>query len=531
MLLTDKTHRVKKVVFQLATSSFNAARKVEEEATRLCSEELERILEEVLDTYDREDRVIRIESIELELGRLSTHGFREELRDALYKGLKEFFEENLIGELSGYSEDYPPTHSLPAEMDENIRLNSTALHLVEQLEEFLFTGTLPWNAEERVFRDMDTLITGLMEEHPERLERLIKRALSEEYALKRLVFNLKEESLKKILSLCSGISAHELEELIDAVDRVYETLKKHGLGEERESFIYTALLKKTALYRRQDREGLLIPWLEDSLKERLKGFTREELAEFTREYRALTTGKPENRACKYIEEYIENVKKQMPEGETSLDRVHGIPFTAEKLDGKEAHPVSPDREYPADEEVSLEEASLSEYMDAEKEQWFVSNSGLVLLWPYLERYFERLGLVEDKRFRSEECRVQAVAELEYLVRGDSDYMEYHLVLCKVLCGMKLTTPVEPGYRREPRDSKEADSLLRHAIENWKKIGKTSVDGFRRAFLVREGKLTRAGAGWNLLVERKAYDVLLDYLPYPLGVVKLPWMKEALYTEW
>lgn len=214
-----------------------------------------------------------------------------------------------------------------------------------------------------------------------------------------------------------------------------------------------------------------------------------------------------------------------------MDRVHGIPFTAEKLDGKEAHPVSPDREYPADEEVSLEEASLSEYMDAEKEQWFVSNSGLVLLWPYLERYFERLGLVEDKRFRSEECRVQAVAELEYLVRGDSDYMEYHLVLCKVLCGMKLTTPVEPGYRREPRDSKEADSLLRHAIENWKKIGKTSVDGFRRAFLVREGKLTRAGAGWNLLVERKAYDVLLDYLPYPLGVVKLPWMKEALYTEW
>ncbi len=518
MLLTDKTHRVQKVVFQLATSSFNAAKQVEEEATLLCSEELERILEEVFDTYDRGDRVIRIECIELNPGRLNIHGFREELREALYKGLKEFFEENLT-ELSGYSEDYPLTYGLPAEMDENIRLHSSALHLVEQLEEFLSTGTLPWNADERVFRDMDTLITGLMEEYPERVERLIKRALSTEGTLKRLVFNLKEESLKKILSLYSGVSPHELEEIIDAIDRVYETFKKHRLKEERESFVYTALLKKPALYRRQDKEGLLMLWLEDSLKERLKGFTEEELAEFTREYKALAIRKPENKVYKYMEEYIENIKKQMPESETSLDTAHGIPLTAEEFDRKEPHPASPD------------EASFSEHIDAEKEQWFVSNSGLVLLWPYLEKYFERLGLVKDEKFRSEECRVQAVAELEYLVRGDSDYMEYHLVLCKVLCGVKLTTPVEPGYRREPMDGKEADSLLRHAIENWKKIGKTSVDGFRRAFLMREGKLTRAGAGWNLLVERKAYDVLLDYLPYPPGVVKLPWMKEALYTEW
>jgi hypothetical protein len=35
----------------------------------------------------------------------------------------------------------------------------------------------------------------------------------------------------------------------------------------------------------------------------------------------------------------------------------------------------------------------------------------------------------------------------------------------------------------------------------------------------------------LQVEQKAVDVLLNTLPWGIGVIKLPWMKEILHTEW
>jgi hypothetical protein len=36
---------------------------------------------------------------------------------------------------------------------------------------------------------------------------------------------------------------------------------------------------------------------------------------------------------------------------------------------------------------------------------------------------------------------------------------------------------------------------------------------------------------RLQVEGKALDILLDYLPWTLSIVKLPWMKKLLHIEW
>jgi hypothetical protein len=33
------------------------------------------------------------------------------------------------------------------------------------------------------------------------------------------------------------------------------------------------------------------------------------------------------------------------------------------------------------------------------------------------------------------------------------------------------------------------------------------------------------------VEKKGYDILLDYLPWGLGLVKLPWMNKPIYVLW
>jgi len=74
-------------------------------------------------------------------------------------------------------------------------------------------------------------------------------------------------------------------------------------------------------------------------------------------------------------------------------------------------------------------------------------------------------------------------------------------------------------------------LLENVIRTWEKIGNTSIDGLRQGFLRRDGKLSERGGRLYLQMEISGIDVLLDYLPWNLSIVKLPWMKEILFVEW
>ena len=43
---------------------------------------------------------------------------------------------------------------------------------------------------------------------------------------------------------------------------------------------------------------------------------------------------------------------------------------------------------------------------------------------------------------------------------------------------------------------------------------------------------RASDGeWLLPMERKAIDILLDQLPWGIGMIPLPWMPQMLHVEW
>ncbi len=82
-----------------------------------------------------------------------------------------------------------------------------------------------------------------------------------------------------------------------------------------------------------------------------------------------------------------------------------------------------------------------------------------------------------------------------------------------------------------KEIKESNQLLKAAIQHWKALGDVSPDSLREGFLRRSGKLVRYTDQWKLIVEQKAIDVLLDSLPWGIGMVKLPWMEEMLSVEW
>lgn len=161
----------------------------------------------------------------------------------------------------------------------------------------------------------------------------------------------------------------------------------------------------------------------------------------------------------------------------------------------------------------------------------ITNAGLVILQGFISLLFPRLGLVENNQFVTPDAQRRAVHFLQFLVTGCTETAEEHLLLNKLLCGLALHDPVEIGIEISAAEVDICHSLLNSVIGYWEAIGSSSVDGCRGDWLVRDGSLADAKDHWDLVVDRRAYDLLLAKAPFSYSVIKLPWMEKAIYVTW
>jgi hypothetical protein len=160
----------------------------------------------------------------------------------------------------------------------------------------------------------------------------------------------------------------------------------------------------------------------------------------------------------------------------------------------------------------------------------VEDAGLVLLWPFLDRYFTGVGLLEKGAFVDRAAAERGTLLLRYLAAGNASASEPVLALHKFLCGVPAEIPVPRSIEPSETESKLALELLGMVTERWHPLRSTSVDGFREAFLRREGRLVKHDDVWRLTVAAKPYDMLLDVLPWTISTVRLAWI-EPLHVSW
>jgi len=161
----------------------------------------------------------------------------------------------------------------------------------------------------------------------------------------------------------------------------------------------------------------------------------------------------------------------------------------------------------------------------------VQNAGLVLLWPFLQRFFENLELLNHKEFNDAFSKNKAACLLQYIVDEDEGALfEGVLPLNKVLCGIALSDVVVLDPLRE-EEKTIIEGLLEAVIQrgpHWKNL---SIAGFRASYLQREGLLRSREGHWLLQVKKETYDITLEKLPWGFNTVKLPWMNEIILVEW
>ena len=173
----------------------------------------------------------------------------------------------------------------------------------------------------------------------------------------------------------------------------------------------------------------------------------------------------------------------------------------------------------------------SEVLD-DGDQILVDHAGLVIMHPFLSRFFEGLGLVADAASGALVDPGRAVGLLDRLATGQDRVAEHTTTLAKLLCGVESDEPIDGDLRFTAAERDESEALLRAVIGHWDALGSTTPAALRAEFLTRPGLLSIDDAGdWVLRVEQRTIDILLGQLPWNISMVQTPWMQQLLTVEW
>lgn len=178
-----------------------------------------------------------------------------------------------------------------------------------------------------------------------------------------------------------------------------------------------------------------------------------------------------------------------------------------------------------------ERTNVLELAFGDGDSLYIENSGLVILWIFLERFFCCLNLLKDKNFKDAATRHRAAGLLQYMATEDTSPPEYQMTLNKLICGIDPEEMLEFGSPVTEMEAEECTNVISAVIENAPILRNMSHNGFRGSFLLRKGMLSAGEASWILRVKRETFDIVLDRFPWSFSWIKLPWMEIPLGVEW
>lgn len=161
----------------------------------------------------------------------------------------------------------------------------------------------------------------------------------------------------------------------------------------------------------------------------------------------------------------------------------------------------------------------------------VYNAGLIISWPFFTQFFEQLELMNNGEFIEVSSRNRAIYLLQYLAYNHIEFPEYELVLNKILVGIPMQDHVKPIEQLTLEETNMASSLMNGLILNWEKVKNSSIEGIQETFFQREGILSFHQDFNKLMIPKRGVDILVEFIPWKLSLIKLPWMEKPLHIEW
>ena len=184
------------------------------------------------------------------------------------------------------------------------------------------------------------------------------------------------------------------------------------------------------------------------------------------------------------------------------------------------------------EELILQEEQGGLEEDDNQDAILIKNAGLIILWPFFYRLFDKCGFIIDKKFKDDESAQKSILMMQYLVTGSTEFKEHELVLNKILCGVPKNSFVDIELEIDSVHLELCESLLSGVLKNWEKLSNSSIETLRTTFLIREGILSQnEELDFNLNVIKGPFDMLIETIPWNISIIQTTFMKNRLIVDW
>jgi hypothetical protein len=500
----ENTHIIQDFRMELNLDKQQRGKQLLDSANELMKAKIIPITERVLDEWADENRHVQLDRLEIDLGTIPLDDFMDTLPDAYERQIKETLKKLFIHDQTG--------------VKKKIRQSRETTALLDQLLFYLKEGVFPWQHHQEAYKTPDDLVILVLHSNKEDLREQLKPLLKHEALVNRLIGSLQADTLDLLLAeLTFSDAATQALLLIGELVRYNHRQKLQwgrrqiGLAVYKQAF--QRIARNEVIFTAKPVAGILHDLF------RLLDLERTQWTEFSSEF------------AKFARD------------EQFLSQFEDLPDQLQKI-GKPGPPVRVQRSPDSKDGGKLEAAERNKpdapvYAPEATEQrksdaliCNINNAGLVLLYPYLKTIFSRLDWLYKERFVSNDAQAKALLMTDYLVfGGEGVATENQMILNKILCGVEPKESLNPLVILSESEKQEADDLLRSAIKHWLVLKNTSPEGYRHSFLRRHGVLKFRDDSWQLLVERKSYDMLLESLPYTLSLIQLPWMNTKLTVEW
>lgn len=467
--MQGNVHIINKQVFEFECLQSEHAFQIQQKADHVMQDKISKAIDRVCDQMTDGDETLQITLLEINLGKISFNQLEQDIAPAFEKA---FFEKL-------------------SEWKKNNSLKSPALVSKQQssfeiAKTFLLTGYLPWFAGKPGKNYIEELFAGLFSEQREELKNFILLNLANEKFIERLALQLDTTYLNYIINLLD-INANLIFEIENEIKK---SLLVNNNGEE------------------------------DNIQLHKIAF------EFTFK---LISGKIE---FSTEEQFYEQFKKMVAEKFELNPAIFNPSSLKEETHYDELlNAINHEKEKIKKNKSSLEQEERKDEGTGESAKFYISNAGLVLIANYFPAFLNELQLLEQGNFTGKQSQIKSVFLLHYLCTGEESAPEYTLPLNKILCGLPLNEPLPSFVLLNEKEKNECNELLNEIINNWQKLGNSSVEALWEAFLNRDGILSFETNGWKLQVERKGFDILLDSLPWNYKHIQFSWMENLITTEW
>ncbi|HEU4718339.1 MAG TPA: contractile injection system tape measure protein, partial [Bacteroidia bacterium] len=221
-----QNHIIRKLVIEIGLPTQEEAFRIQNRLTDEYRRIILAIIEEILDRLVREEEIITVDRLEIDLGHVTAAHLSEEISRKVKQEMEEAVT-NLLYELRSGSAGAAGIRMKTSRGDSitvQARRSHTAESSLETLAYFLEYGIFPWSEDRKKKPSLREMIGEALEKRPEELLRMLAQSVTKKHVFRRLALQLPEDQLCYLCAVLGCSFSAQLSQVFSGLEKIIRLL-------------------------------------------------------------------------------------------------------------------------------------------------------------------------------------------------------------------------------------------------------------------------------------------------------------------